>query len=95
MTFRRGMQHDGGPCIWYACGVADEIWRHCGLHLIVTSMGKAYADFDIEDIPLALLHSINRQLTAVLSPIGFSMLLGHREIHIIAPDGEPWRQEGT
>jgi hypothetical protein len=96
MVLKAGVTADNvQPQIWFACGVADEVYRIHGRLLVVTSLTDSHADrptslhnrglavdLRIRDLDNTVKRSIMLDLNRSLHPRGYDVVLEKDHIHI-------------
>jgi len=112
MKLKRGVNREAvHPAIWFALGVADEVYRQvAGKGCVVASLNDSHADrpkslhnrgraadLRTRDVTLPKVSEIHRQLVVRLDPRGFDVVLEPDHIHIEydPKQGEAWLQEGA
>lgn len=96
MMFKSSVAHIGvQPQIWYAIGVADQVYRSHGVRLVVTSLLDSHAhkpnslhlkglgvDIRTSNVPPDAIQQVRDELAAALRPNGFDVVLESNHIHI-------------
>lgn len=95
------------PCIFYAIGVAEMIYREAGYNCIVTSLTDSHSgrpsslhnrglavDFRTRHLPPEAKQKVAGSLKAVLDPKGYDIVLEIDHIHVEYDphDGENWQK---
>ena len=111
MTLKSSVKSEGvqGP-IWYACGIAEMVYRTNGLEFIVTSLADSHetrpaslhnkglaVDLRTRHVPHELLQTIRRSISRALRPMGFDVILetDHMHIEFDPKDGKNWQRLDT
>ena len=94
MILKEGVTQAGTkPPTWWACGIAEMIYRYEGLQLVITSLTDSHedrpeslhnkglaVDFRTKNIYHGVVVSIHKQLVTILNPLGYDVVL------YVAPD---------
>jgi len=111
LQLKRGVRTEGVQAmIWFALGVAQEIYRALRKPLVVTSLTDSHAkrpkslhnkglgaDLRTRHLTAPQVCQVHADLEAALGPLGFDVVLETDHIHIEydPKQGEAWLREGA
>ena len=93
--------------VFFACGVTEMIYRHRGYTCVITSLTDSHADrpkslhnaglavdFRTKNVPRDLWPSLTDEISSVLNPMGFDVVLEADHIHVEyqPKTGENWQK---
>lgn len=96
MMFKETVNRQGvQPCIYWAIGIAEMIYREAGFICVVTSMTDSHenrpnslhhkglaVDLRTRHLPAEIRQKVAGSLKAILDPLGFDVVLESDHIHM-------------